>query len=91
MKIFLDRITDFLTLPELRPKGRRLRGKRAYVVTTSGSDEISPAFIYMFKESFDYLGMQYRGVLHLNCDGGYVPGKADREIDEFVSLLRDAQ
>lgn len=91
MKVFLDRINDFLTLSELRPKGRQLRGKRAYVVATSGIDELSPAFLYMFKESFDYLGMQYRGVLHLNCDGGYVPGKADREIDSFISLLRNAQ
>jgi multimeric flavodoxin WrbA len=91
MKIFLDRINDFLTLPELRAKGRRLRGKRAYVVTTSGNNEVSPAFIYMFKETFGYLGMHYRGVLHLNCDGGDVPGAADREIDDFISLLRNAE
>jgi multimeric flavodoxin WrbA len=91
MKVFLDRINDFLTLPQLRPKGRQLRGKRAYVVATSGIDELSPAFLYMFKESFDYLGMHYRGVLHLNCDGGYVPGAADREIDAFISLVRNAE
>jgi multimeric flavodoxin WrbA len=90
MKVLLDRLNDFLDLPDLRPKGRRLRGKRAYVVATSGTVEISPAFLYMFKETFEYLGVQYRGALHLNCDGGYTPGKFDREIAEFVSLVRDS-
>jgi multimeric flavodoxin WrbA len=90
MKVFLDRLNDLLDLPDLRPKGRRLRGKRGYIVATSGSVEISPAFVYMFKETFEYLGMQYRGALHLNCDGGYQPGKFDREIADFVSLVRDS-
>jgi len=31
MKIFLDRISDFLELPDLLAQGRRLRGKNAYV------------------------------------------------------------
>jgi len=35
MKIFLDRISDFLELPDLLAQGRRLRGKNAYVVCTS--------------------------------------------------------
>jgi multimeric flavodoxin WrbA len=35
MKVFLDRITDLLELPDLLECGRRLRGKRAYVVCTS--------------------------------------------------------
>jgi multimeric flavodoxin WrbA len=90
MKVFIDRLNDFLDLPDLRPKGRQLRGKRGYIVATSGIEAISPAFVYMFKETFEYLGMQYRGALHLNCDGGYTPGKFDREIDEFVSLVRDS-
>jgi multimeric flavodoxin WrbA len=90
MKVFLDRLSDYLDLPDLRPKGRRLRGKRGYVIATSGSAELSPAFVYMFKETFEYLGMRYGGALHLNCDGGYSPGKFDREIAEFVSLVRDS-
>jgi multimeric flavodoxin WrbA len=90
MKVFLDRLNDFLDLPDFRPKGRRLRGKLGYVVATSGIAELSPAFLYVFKETFEYLGMGYGGALHLNCDGGYSPGKFDREIDEFVSLVRDS-
>jgi multimeric flavodoxin WrbA len=35
MKVFLDRISDYLDLPDLLSKGRRLRGKSAYIVCTS--------------------------------------------------------
>ena len=41
MKVFLDRISDLLELPDLLSQGRRLRGKNAYVVCTSISDEPS--------------------------------------------------
>src|SRR5262245_2159764 len=34
MKVFVDRISDFLELPDLLPRGRRLRGKNAFVVCT---------------------------------------------------------
>src|SRR5262245_41288547 len=39
MKAFLDRLSDLLDLPDLLAEGRRLRGKNAYVVCTSISDE----------------------------------------------------
>ncbi len=35
MKIFIDRISDLLELPDLLNQGRRLRGKTAYIVCTS--------------------------------------------------------
>ncbi len=88
MKSFIDRLNDLLEIPELREKGRQLRGKRAYVVATSGIAEISPAFISMFRDTFAYLGMQYCGHLHVNCDGGYKTGTGESEIAHFETLLR---
>jgi multimeric flavodoxin WrbA len=88
MKSFIDRLSDLLELPELREKGRQLRGKRAFVVATSGIDEISPAFISMFRDTFAYLSMQYCGHLHVNCDGGYKDGIGERDIEVFKALLR---
>jgi multimeric flavodoxin WrbA len=88
MKTFIDRLSDLLELPDLKPKGRQLRGKRALVVATSGIDEISPAFISMFRDTFAYLGMDYGGLLHVNCDGGYRKGCAAVEIESFISLVR---
>lgn len=88
MKTFIDRLNDLLEVSELKAKGRQLRGKRAFVLATSGIDEVSSAFIAMFRDTFAYLGMSYRGVLHVNCDGGYKAGNAERDIESFISTLR---
>jgi multimeric flavodoxin WrbA len=91
MKTFIDRLSDLLELPDLKPKGRQLRGKRALVVATSGIDEISPAFISMFRDTFAYLGMKYGGLLHVNCSGGYSKGCAEMEIESFILRVRSGE
>ena len=60
MKIFLDRISDYLELPDLYD-GRRLRGKNAYVVCTSISHDASGPFMDAFLETFNYLGCTLAG------------------------------
>jgi multimeric flavodoxin WrbA len=77
MKVFLDRISDFLDLPDLLEAGRRLRGKRAYVLCTSIYGEAAPSFVNAFLETFNYLGIQYGGVAHANCHDGYIPAVHD--------------
>jgi NAD(P)H-dependent FMN reductase len=52
MKTFLDRISDFLDLPDLLDEGRRLRGKRAYVVCTSIYEQVTSSFINAFVDTF---------------------------------------
>src|ERR1700683_5165605 len=90
MKTFLDRISDFLELPDLLPKGRRLRGKNAFVVCTSICDEPSSIFMGALRETFDYLGMHSAGALHVNCVDGYVPALHDVEALAFATLVRGA-
>jgi multimeric flavodoxin WrbA len=90
MKVFLDRISDLLELPDLLSEGRRLRGKKAYVVCTSISNEPSLAFTDAFRETFDYLGMHFGGVAHINCQEGYLPAVHDSEALKFAALVRDA-
>ena len=84
MKIFLDRISDYLVLPDLKNKGRQLRGKRAYVVCTSIQPVVSEIFIGAFRETFQYLGMQFKGFIHVDCREGYVETNCEKEIDKFV-------
>src|SRR3984885_12181243 len=62
MKVFLDRFSDLLELPNLLSEGRRLRGKNAYVACTSICDDPSAEFMGAFRETFNYLGMHFRGV-----------------------------
>ena len=88
MKVFLDRISDLLELPDLLSEGRRLRGKRAYVVCTSISNEPSVAFMDAFRETFEYLGMRFGGVAHVNCQDGYLPAVLESEAVRFAALVR---
>jgi multimeric flavodoxin WrbA len=90
MKVFLDRISDFLDLPDLLSDGRRLRGKQAYVVCTSIYDEPPASFIGAFLDTFNYLGMRFGGIAHANCREGYVPATHDIEAAAFVRHLRHA-
>lgn len=87
MKVFLDRVSDCLELPDLLGKGRRLRGKHAYLVCTSVCEEPAPAFIQAFRETFEYLGMHYAGEIHLNCCDGYQPSRHDSAAQKFAAHL----
>lgn len=88
MKVFLDRLSDFLELPDLLDKGRQLRGKTAFVVCTSISDEPSAAFMSAFTETFDYLGMRYGGVAHVNCADGYSAATHEASAVAFADVVR---
>jgi multimeric flavodoxin WrbA len=91
MRVFLDRITDFLELPDLLAEGRRLRGKHAYVVCTSIYDEAPASFTGTFVDTVSYLGMHFGGVAHVNCRDGYIPAKHDAEAAAFARRVRDAR
>lgn len=90
MKLFLDRLSDFLDLPDLLPEGRRLRGKNAYVICTSVCDEPSTQFMDAFLETFQYLGMHFGGVAHINCQDGYRPPVHDSEAMRFATIVKQA-
>jgi multimeric flavodoxin WrbA len=87
MKIFLDRISDYLDLPDLLEKGRKLRGKRAYVLCTSVYAEVSPTFMNGFRDTFDYLGMEFGGFVHGNCKNGYNAHDYEKDVQSFIGLL----
>jgi multimeric flavodoxin WrbA len=90
MKVFLDRFSDLLEVPELLAEGRRLRGKNAYIVCTSICDEPSKEFTGAFLETFLYVGMQFGGIAHVNCSDGYLPALHDSEALAFAARVRQA-
>lgn len=87
MKVFIDRISDLLDLPDLLDQGRRFRGKTAYIVCTSIYDEASATFLSALQETFSYLGMRYGGCAHADCNDGYTASRYEDEIAKFVSRL----
>jgi multimeric flavodoxin WrbA len=65
MKTFMDRLSDLLKVE--KDLGRQLRTKISAVLAT-GYDEIPAAcFEEIFKLTFAYLGMTYRGMLYASC------------------------
>jgi len=87
VKIFLDRITDYLDIPELLDDGRRLRGKTGHIVCTSIYDSAPPSFLGALTATFEYLGMQIGGTVHVNCSEGYSRSTHESEILAFARLI----
>jgi multimeric flavodoxin WrbA len=83
VKVFLDRISDFLDIPELLEEGRRLRGKTGYIVCTSIYPDAPESFIGALAQTFTYLGMRQGGTLHANCREGYSYSKYESEVSAF--------
>lgn len=84
MKVFFDRIVDFLDLPELQDEARRLRGKTGHVVCTSIYDEAPASFVGAFRDNFAYYGMRFGEIVNANCSDGYVPARHDAMATEFA-------
>ena len=87
MKTFIDRTSDFLDVEELKDIGRNLRNKTAYIVCTSISDDADSSFINSFKSTFEYLGMNYGGYVHANCENGYNPIEYKDDVDKFIDSI----
>ena len=85
MKVFIDRLSDFLSIEALKDRGRKLRGKVAYVVSTSASDEVDDSFIYGLTNTFKYLGFEYGGFVHANCRNGFESNAYQKDVIEFVN------
>lgn len=88
MKIFIDRMSDFLDVDELKDTGRRLRKKMGYIVCTSISNEADHSFLNSLKDTFEYLGMIYGGHVHANCANGYNPNEYKEDVNKFVQSVK---
>jgi len=87
MKTFIDRISDLLDVPDLLDKGRQLRNKTGFVVSTSVDDEPDAPFIAAFRATFDYLGMEYGGYINANCTDDFLADKHEDEIQAFIEIV----
>ena len=89
LRIFLDRISDYLDIPELLPDGRRLRGKTGYIVCTSIYENASASFVEALTATFGYLGMRFGGMVHANCRDGYSRASSEAEVAAFAALVTE--
>lgn len=80
MKVFFDRITDLLTIE--KELGRKLRGKRMAVISCSIGNNLGESFWLPFRETANYLGMEYLGGLHT------ITGENNEKlIDNFIQKV----
>jgi multimeric flavodoxin WrbA len=87
VKVFLDRISDYLDIPELQDDGRRLRGKTGHIVCTSIYDDAPAPFVSALTATFAYLGMRAGNVVHANCSDGFSKSRCETEVAAFARTL----
>lgn len=59
MKVFFDRLTDIVS--SQKQLGRKLKGKRVGLLAVSNSDALPQGFEVPFKDTANYLDMEYLG------------------------------
>tara|TARA_B100000524_G_scaffold343673_1_gene240031 strand:+ start:334 stop:534 length:201 start_codon:yes stop_codon:yes gene_type:complete len=62
MKIFIDRLSDLITIE--KELGRKLRGKKSLLVSTGSDLEIAPSLTSSFKQICSYLGVKPVKILY---------------------------
>lgn len=85
LKVFFDRISDLLKTH--KDLGRRLRGKKMAMISVSNHNDLKEGFAMPFKESANYLGMEYLGDLHTWIEEDGIPKKVQINMDSFLNQL----
>ncbi len=86
MKLFLDRITDLLNYYPVQ--GRLLRGKSIGVLATGLKDAPPDCFEQMFKLTFEYLGMKYKGMGYCSAPDSLNLREHKVTIETFINKVR---
>ena len=85
LKVFFDRISDLLkTHKEL---GRKLRGKNMALLSVSNQNDLIKGFSIPFKESANYLGMNYIGDIHAWIENDTITSEIKVIIDDFKQQI----
>ncbi|SEC89369.1 Multimeric flavodoxin WrbA [Tenacibaculum sp. MAR_2009_124] len=87
LKVFFDRCSDLLY--QEKELGRLLRGKNMAVISNSGANDLKKGFYMPFKESANYLGMNYLGNVHgwFTEDGSEINEEAKQQLETFKTLI----
>ncbi len=83
LKVFFDRISDLLKTE--KDLGRKLRGKNMAMISNNNYNEIKDGFSMPFRESANYLGMNYLGDVHTWVENGKINDEVKGIIDGFRS------
>ncbi len=86
MKIFVDRFSDLLRIE--KEKGRQLKGKKTYLISTGSEEHCPECFEQAFKLTCDYLGMHYQGMLYCYFENNLtLPPNAIEQAQQFSKKI----
>jgi len=85
MKNFFDRITDCLIIK--KEIGRALRGKQMAVISCGANKCLKPEFFIPFKETANYLGMEYKGDFYMPFEYGEKLKFDKLKISKFIEMI----
>lgn len=82
LKVFFDRFSDLLRYK--KELGRKLRGKNMAMLSCSNANDLIEGFSMPFKESANYLGMNYLGDIHTWINDDCVSEEVIQNIETFL-------
>ena len=85
MKTFFDRISDLLLID--KATARKFKGKKMAVLSCSNEDDLIANFYMPFKETANYLDMQYIGDVHTWIEKDEIVDEVKKKLDEFWHLI----
>jgi len=85
MKVFFDRLSDLLHIKI--DLGRKLRGKSCSVISTGASPHPERSFEEVFINSFNYLSMNYKGMLYCYCEEDFKVSDHRGYIDKTIKQI----
>ncbi|WP_299258848.1 NAD(P)H-dependent oxidoreductase [uncultured Aquimarina sp.] len=87
MKVFLDRISDYLY--KEKDFGRMLRGKEMAMISCSNDNDRVDEFNLPFSRSAAYLGMDYLGDVHAWVTNKEIPLEVKEKIDALALKIKN--
>ena len=81
MKVFFDRLSDLLHVK--KEFGRKLRTKQCSIISTGASPLPERSFEETFINSFNYLGMDYKGLLYCFCEDTFDVLSHNKALKDF--------
>lgn len=85
VKTFLDRISDLLTIE--KDLGRQLRGKSMALISQTEGDFFHEWFAEPVRLTAKYLGMNFKGHVHVSIEQDLVSQKSQKGLQIFAEKL----
>ncbi|WP_456459482.1 flavodoxin family protein [Reichenbachiella sp.] len=86
VKTFLDRISDLLTIE--KETGRQLRGKSMALISQTEGDFFHEWFAEPIKLTAKYLGMDFKGHVHVSIENGAVNETYLKRLKELLIMFK---